>query len=81
MAWSDDGITKKTVFGDLRCHIGVFSQGNGDTGGAIATGLKRVTFFNISAETKNIAVSGGTVTVTTSDPGAGSAGYWIALGY
>lgn len=72
-------VTKKDVMGSHRVAMGTFSQGNGDTGGDVVTGLRVVESFQCTAAL-NISVSGGTVTVTTADPTAAQAGYWMAIG-
>lgn len=66
--------------GFMRACFGTFSQGNGDTGGTISTPLHTVVYCECTAAT-NLAVSGGTVTVTTADPLGAQAGYWQAYGY
>lgn len=73
-------ITNRTVFGNMRVHIGTFTQASGDTGGSITTGLRDVLFFNCMAAT-NLSESSGVVTVTTANPGTDQAGYWAAIGY
>ncbi len=73
--------TKKftTVFGNKRITVGQFTQGSGDTGGAIATGFGAIDYFEASGSVDN-ADSDGTVTITTADPGAAQVGYWLAIG-
>lgn len=78
MAFSS-AITDRTVMGNKRVNFGTMLQANGDTGGAIVTGLQMVDFFQCTFA-KNIAVSGGTATVTTTDPGGAQAGFWMAVG-
>ena len=68
-----------TVFGNKRVAVGQFTQGDGDTGGAIATGLSSIDYFDASYMT-DASDSSGTVTITTADPGAAQTGYWIAIG-
>ena len=80
MTWAQGAATVKTVMGNKRANFGGFTQGNGDTGGAFATGLSRVEFFHCTG-LKSVSVSGGTVTATTLDPGGAQTGYWIAFGY
>lgn len=72
-------IVKRNIMGPSRVHYGTFSQGNGDTGGAIVTGLRIVEGFQCTASL-NESVSGGTVTVTTADPTGAQAGHWMAIG-
>lgn len=71
--------TKNDVHGSHRVVMGTFSQGNGDTGGVVNTGLRVVENFQMTGAL-NIAVTGGNVTVTTADPTAAQAGFWIATG-
>ncbi len=72
-------IIATTVMGDKRVAFGQFTQEDGDTGGAIATGFATVDYFEASYSTNN-AESSGTVTITTTDPEADQAGYWMAIG-
>jgi hypothetical protein len=80
MAFSATLTEGPKSMGPFRVCLGSFSQDNGDTGGAIATPLHTVLFAEATAAL-NIAVSGGTATITTADPGAAQAGYWMAIGY
>ena len=66
--------------GNKRVHMGTFSQTGGDTGGDIDTGLKRIEYAECMAAT-NLSTSGGTLTVTTANPGGAQAGFWKAIGY
>lgn len=68
-----------TVFGNKRVVCGQFTQGDGDTGGDIATGLSSLDYFEASYSTDS-ADSSGTVTITTADPTAAQTGYWMAIG-
>ena len=72
---------KKTIMGDQRVHMGTITQGNGDTGGAIDTGLSQVNGFQSTIHCTTLSESDGTVTITTADPGGAQAGYWQAIGY
>lgn len=67
------------LFGNKKVVMGQFTQASGDTGGAIATGLATVDYFEASYSTDN-ADSSGTVTITTADPGDDQTGYWMAMG-
>jgi hypothetical protein len=71
--------TKIDVMGSHRIVMGTFAQGSGDTGGAVATGLRIVDNFQMTAA-KSVSVSGGDVTVTTDNPLAAQAGFWMATG-
>lgn len=73
-------ITAQTVFGNFKVNMGTYTQGNGDTGGAVTTGLASVKFFQATGATKQ-ATSGGAVTITTADPGDDATGYWLAIGH
>ena len=73
-------ITDKSIFGNLRCHMGSYTQASGDTGGDIDTGLRDVKFCN-AVGALTTSDSSGTVTITTADPGAAQTAYWIAIGY
>ncbi len=76
-------ILKTFSAGDLRIVIGTYTNASGSTGGAIATGLNQVFFFNSSCETSQAdtlnkcVISGGTVTMTVVDD---EDGHWIAIG-
>jgi hypothetical protein len=72
-------ITKKDVMGSHRTVMGTFSQISGDTGGVVATGLRKVENFQMIGATK-LTVSGGNVTVVTADPLAAQAGFFLAIG-
>lgn len=69
-----------TVFGNKRAVMGTYTQGNGDTGGDIVTGLTTVEYFDATGATK-VSNSSGTVTITTADPTEAQTGYWMAIGY
>lgn len=71
--------TKLDIMGTHRVTMGTFSQASGDTGGDITTGLRTIENFQMTGAL-DISVSGGVVTVTTADPGAAQAGYWLAIG-
>ena len=76
--------TKDTVIGNMRVKTGTYTSSASGTGGAIATGLDTVLYFNTDCETSQaatvnlVAISGGTVTITTV---ADEVGKWIAYGY
>ncbi len=80
MAWTQGTAVNRSVFGDKRATYGTYVQENTDTGGAIVTGLSHVDYFACTWG-KSYSVSGGTVTVTTADPGGTVACYWMAIGY
>jgi len=71
--------TVQSMMANKRVAFGKFTQGSGDTGGAIVTGLQVVEYFECTGM-KTASVSGGTVTATTLDPGGSQAGYWMAIG-
>ena len=76
-------VKKTSVFGDVRAEMGTYTNGSGDTGGTIKTGLKEVYYFNSDCETSNagasnkVAISGGEVTITTASDEDGK---WLAIG-
>ena len=72
-------VSDVTVFGNKRIAFGEFTQISGDTGGAIATGLSSLAYFEANYSTNNVD-SSGTVTITTANPGAGQTGFWMAIG-
>lgn len=72
--------TLDTVMGNKRVKGGAIAQGNGDTGGAIETGLSQVDNFQCTIHCTTLSESDGTVTITTADPGGAQAGYWQATG-
>ena len=61
--------------------LGTYASDGGSTGGAIATGLKKVLHFEDSVATATpstvAVISGGTVTITTT---ANQTGTWMAIG-
>lgn len=75
------------VAGDLRLSTGTFTNGSGDTGGDIYTGLQKV--YGFFMQHKNDAViatfpvvnetfpKADPITVVTADDGDG---YWLAFG-
>ncbi len=73
--------TGYNVTGKLRVIYGTYAQGNGDTGGAVATGLGEVRFFTATGITNVAGISHGTVTFETADPLKAVAGFWEAKGY
>lgn len=73
-------LTTQTVVGNKKLNMGTYTQGNGDTGGAIVTGLKTLEFFSATGATKTVNAS-GTVTITTADPLGDVSGFWQAIGY
>ena len=66
--------------GDKTMAIGYYPQGNGDTGGAITTGLTTIDGALATGATVASTVSGGTFTIVTADPGGNQTGYWFAIG-
>jgi hypothetical protein len=77
-------ISGGTIFGNKRIKFGTFTNGVGDSGGAIVTGLNKVDFINfaissgISEFPPNISSNtAGTVTIATSN---GTDGTWFAFG-
>ena len=71
----------RTIMGNKRVVMGTITQGNGDTGGAIATDLSEIYGFTCSIHCTTLSVSGGTVTITTADPLGAQAGYFSAIGF
>ena len=82
-------VEGKTVMGNKRVHFGTFTNGGGDSGGDIVTGLRRVEFISLqhtgaaaiaSAPVVNetIPATTGTMTIVTT---AGADGVWWAMGY
>lgn len=79
--------TKKYNYeGDKAVVYGKVTYGNGDTSAAVATGLRRVDIVNHSPTSvaakyiTKIAVSGGTVTFTVTDPLAACYFYYEVKG-
>jgi hypothetical protein len=66
--------------GAQRVVYGEYTQVSGDTGGDIATGLKKINYIDATGMTK-VSISSGTATITTADPGADQTGYWRAWGH
>jgi hypothetical protein len=75
---------KMTSFGDMRFVYGMFTNGAGDTGGDIVTGLRKCVLYGCVNETNANAIklveaaTAGTLTITTT---AGDDGKWWAMGY
>ena len=77
--------TKKTVFGNKKIVIIEGTFANGDTTGAVATGLSAIDFavaqYDASAKILNCSASGGDITLATQDPGATKTFHLIAIGH
>lgn len=71
------------VIGPYKLVTGTFTQTAGDVGGAITTGLSALVWADvlitshIAASDPKKTISGGTITIVTSD---GVSGNWIAIG-
>lgn len=73
--------TASTVMGNKRVEFGTYSQGDGDTGGDIVTGLGSISYFQAFLATAvDTDTAAGTATITTADPGDDITGFWIAIG-
>lgn len=81
-------ITRKTVFNNLRVHLGTFNCAS-VTGGDIDTGLRKCEHIDLAckgsavaanapAVNEDLPVDGSAVTIVTD---SGQQGYWIAYGY
>ena len=76
-------ITKVLSVGDIQLVTGTYTNGGSDTGGAIATGLSEIFFFDSNCEksqadtVNKVAISYGTATITTV---ADEDGKWEAWG-
>ena len=81
-------VLDRMVFGDRRVVIGTFTNGSGDTGGDVKTGLNRVDVFiaqptgssvtsNQVTVNESFPLAGGDVTIVTDD---NVDGIWIAIG-
>lgn len=69
-------------FGNKKVFTGTYTNTAGSTGGAIVTGLSSVNYFNSNnndqaATVNQVAISSGTVTLTTV---ADTDGQWFAVG-
>jgi hypothetical protein len=62
-------------------QFGSYTSDGGSTGGAIATGLKKILSFQAASATATpsvvVTLSGGTATITTT---ANQTGTWFAIG-
>jgi len=76
-------VDGEAITGHLRIKYGTFTNGTGDTGGDITTGLDYCPTFiaqtnsHIYATAVKQSISGGVVTITTD---MGIDGTWIAFG-
>ena len=81
-------VTQKTVFGNKRVHIGTYTNGSGDTGGDIETGLNKVEACvliptgssvqtNAPVANETFPLESGDVTIVTDDNADGA---WVAIG-
>jgi hypothetical protein len=77
--------TKKTVFGNKKIMFITGTFANGDTSGTVATGLNSVDFISVQyqalAKIIGGSASGGTVTLTTEDPGATKTWTMMVVGH
>ena len=84
----ESAVTEKSVMGNKRVHFGTYTNGGGDTGGDINTGLRSCEYMSLqpggstviaSAPVVNeiLPVAGKEVTVVTAD---GEDGTWMAMG-
>lgn len=86
-AYTKDGIS---IFGTKKIAYGTFTNGAGDYGGDIVTGLGKVQSFYLTAkgttceatcpvvnETLPLSNTGGTVSIKTA---ANTDGFWFAFG-
>lgn len=82
-------VTDRSVFGNKRVNFGTYTNGSGDTGGDINTGLKTCEFISLQPNAaaviatapvvnETLPVAGSAVTVVTADD---EDGYWMAVGY
>lgn len=74
MAWSLS-TTKKTVFGNKKIMIITGTVASGDTSGTVATGLNAIDFVgahfkDLADKTIQTSESGGTITLTFTNPAA-----------
>ena len=80
--------TVEQPMGSMRMTMGTFTNGSGDTGGNIRTGLTKVASIQLqpkgSSVLSNMCVVNGTfpredpVTIVTDD---NADGYWMAIGW
>lgn len=82
-------ITHQSVMGDKRVHYGTYTNGSGDTGGDVNTGLTvcevmvlqpkgAAAIATASTVNETLPVAGSAVTIVTSD---NEDGQWTAIGY
>lgn len=78
--------TKKTVFGNKKVMFISGTFASGDTSGAVVTGLNAIDFVqaqwtDLLDKTVNPTVSGGTVTLTVTNPAATKAWTMMVVGH
>ena len=82
-------IVEQTDFGSKKASFGTFTNGSGDTGGDIDTGLSICEFIylqhsgagavaTIPSVNETLPCAGSAITIVTADNGDG---YWWAFGY
>ena len=82
-------VTIRSVMGNKRVHFGTYTNGSGDTGGDINTGLRSCEFLSLQpggssaiatapVVNETLPVAGSAVTVVTADDEDGN---WMAIGY
>lgn len=84
MAFSYTVTDIKHIGRNFLVSWGTWTNGSGDSGGAIATGLSNCVFFSptcgshLGSESVKVTRSGGTATIVTSTDADGD---WFAFGY
>lgn len=84
----ESAIIKESVFGDMRIRIGTYTNGSGDTGGEIVTGLTNCDYIELqpigsaviatqSVVNETFPLASGSITVVTADNEDGT---WFAIG-
>lgn len=81
MAFASEVTYRGNIVGVGKLVMGKFTQGNGDTGGEIKTGLGDVKHFHAEFATGRTDPVKGAVTITTADPGGDQTGFWMAVGF
>lgn len=78
--------TKRTVFGNKKVVIVRGTVASGDTSGSVVTGLSGIDyveahFKDLADKTIQTSESGGTITLTFTDPSATKIFELVAIGY
>ena len=82
-------VDQKTVWGSKRVNMGTYTNGGGDTGGTLVTGLRKIEFIRLQptgaavidsnpSVNATFPLNSGSVLIVNT---ANEDGLWMAIGY